>query len=186
MVINKLIKIKFGFTLVEILVSLFIIVTLTTVLLVNYHSTNRRAALITAAQKLASDIRLAQEYSLGSKEFKGQVPFGGWGVYFDINSPDRYIIFADQDPPSGDKKYNTGEEFKTIILPPGITIDSLTAFYSSFYSSVNTLSIVFFPPDPITHINSDYKKAKITLKEQQNNTTKTIEINFFGLIDAIN
>lgn len=162
----------------ELSVSIFIIAAMTGFFIVNFHNTNKRSELGAVKQKLASNIRLAQNYSLGSKTYDGiNTPAGGWGVHFSMSDPAHYIIFADKNAPDGNKIYNSGEAVETISLPDGITIDSLIP--------ANSIDIVFFPPDPKTYINGlDNSSAKIILKENINNSTAEISVNFFGLIDA--
>jgi len=146
--------------------------------MVNYHNTNKRSELGVIKQKLASDIRLAQNYSLGSKTYDDvNTPSGGWGVHFSLANPASYIIFADKDAPNGNQTYDAGEAIETKTLPAGITIDSL--------SPASVVDIVFFPPDPVTYINGlNNTSAQITLKENINNSTAEITVNFFGLIDT--
>lgn len=166
-----------GFTLVELLASIFIIALISGVFMVNYHNTNKRSQLKLAAQKLASDIRLAQNYSLGSKANGASAPKGGWGAHFDLAAPNQYIIFADQEDPNGSQTYEAGEEVEIKILPAGVAISAL--------SPANTVDIVFFPPDPITYVNASATAgAQITIAENINNSTAVISVNSFGLIDV--
>lgn len=175
----------YGFTLIELLVSIFIIALISGIFMVNYHNINKRSELKMAAQKLASDIRLAQNYSLGSKTYNGiNTPPGGWGVHLALAGPSNYIIFADQaetDFPNGDKTYDDGEAMEIKTLPAGATIDSI-----EIGGTPNPLAdIVFFPPDPQTYINgSGANSARIILKENLNNSTAAVTVNFFGLIDT--
>ena len=83
----------FGFTLIELIVSISIITLITGAFLTNYHSTNKRSELANSAQKMASDIRLAQQFGLNTKQFSGAVPKGGWGAYFNKATPFFYTIF---------------------------------------------------------------------------------------------
>lgn len=170
-----------GFTLIELLTSIFIIILITGMFMVNYHNTNKRSELGVVKQKLASDIRLAQNYSLGSKIYDGvTTPSGGWGVHFSLANPTSYIIFADKAAtgfPNGNQAYDTGEAVETKTLPVGVTINSL--------SPANAVDIVFFPPDPVTYINGlNNTTAEIVLKENINNSTAAVTVNFFGLIDT--
>ncbi|MBI2459339.1 MAG: prepilin-type N-terminal cleavage/methylation domain-containing protein [Parcubacteria group bacterium] len=169
---------NYGFTLIELLVSIFIVALLGGFFMVNYHDTNKRSELGMVKQKLASDIRLAQNYSLGAKTYDGlNTPGGGWGVHFDLADPTHYIIFADQEDPNGNQVYEDTEKIETKTLPVGITLDSL--------SPANTVDIVFFPPDPVTYVNSSaVTNAQITLRENINNSTAVITVNSFGLIDT--
>jgi len=179
---NKISSNNAGFTLVELLFSIFIIALISAVFMVNYHNTNKRSELKMAAQKLASDIRLAQNYSLGSKTYDGATtPSGGWGVHFSLADSTHYIIFADKDAPNGNQVYNSGEAIETKNLPAGVTISSLEVAGAP----VNSVDIVFFPPDPTTYVNTSiFTSAQINLRENINNSTTAVTVNFFGLIDA--
>jgi prepilin-type N-terminal cleavage/methylation domain-containing protein len=169
-----------GFTLVEMLVSIFIIATMSTIFLVNYHSTNKRSELGIIKQKVASDIRLVQNYSLGSKTYDGvNVPSGGWGIRFATSTPDSYIIFADINE---NKFYDQGEAIETKTLPAGITV--------SYLSGLDFYDIVFLPPDPECYINgygyydaTAVNYAHITLRENINNTEATIWVGHLGMIN---
>ncbi len=167
-----------GFTLIELLVSIFIIAAMSGFFMVNYHNTNKRSELGIVKQKLASDIRLAQNYSLGSKVYDGtNTPAGGWGVHFSLSDPAHYIIFADKNSPNGNQTYDAGEAVETKTLPAGVTINSL--------SPANTVDIVFFPPDPVTYVNgSPTTSAQITIRENITNSTAVITVNSFGLVDV--
>jgi prepilin-type N-terminal cleavage/methylation domain-containing protein len=163
-----------GFTLIEMIVGIFIIVTLTALLLVNYHSTNKKSELINAAQKLASDIRLAQQFSLGSKEFQGSVPAGGWGVSLN-SSENAYKIFADAD---GDGIYDSGsEDYKAVNMPQGI---SLSVFDCDTLNPKTQDSALFVPPDPDVVLSANKLCASLT----DGASSKNIEVNLLGLIDV--
>ena len=179
-IFNKL-KYNAGFTVVELLASIFIISLISGLFLVNYRVGDQQAKLINAAQKLASDIKLAQSYTLGLREFEGNFPNDGWGVRLEAGNSD-YIIFADTDVDEYD--YDIGEEYITIDLPENITIDSIT---DSMGGSISPLDIVFTPPDPITYINGASNAfADIVLKDSQTSLTKTITVNFLGMVDVVN
>ena len=168
----------------EILVSIFIIASISGIFMANYHSANKRSELINAAQKLASDIRLAQNYSLGSREFNNEAPAGGWGAYFNKATPGYYILFADINAPSGNQSYDAGEEFQQIPFPSGVSIDDIT---DTNTGALNKVAIAFLPPDPITYIAaSANNKAQITLRDANTGGTKTVEVNFLGLVEVIN
>ncbi len=185
-----------GFTLVEMLVSIFIVSVVAGIFLTNYHSTNKRSELNMTSQKIVSDIRLVQSYTLGAKEFDNIPPEGGWGIRM-MKDDIEYIIFADKDN-SG--KYRADEEgtidyenYAKIQLPIGITIKG---FNIDGNTQRNYLYIVFEPPDPETHINGasnenndslptgDADYAKIILI-RDNEDEKIILVNFFGLADIV-
>lgn len=172
---NKILNNYFGFTLVELLTSIVIIGIVSTVFIVNYRSSEEKSKIKMITQKAASDIRLAQSYSLASNEFNGSFPAGGWGVHFDVSAPNSYIIFADQD---GDRAYDADEKFKEVFLFGIVRLDSLSI-------AGNLADIVFLPPAPTTYINgAENSEAKIYFIDK-NNIKKSIQVNFLGLIDVI-
>lgn len=172
-----------GFTLIEFVVSLSIVALMSGIFLTNYHATNKRSELNVTVQKLVSDMRLAQNYSLGSKEYGSDVPVGGWGLYFNrISSPESYIIFADSD---GNMEYNSGESDvekggRIISLPTEISIKDIDIGHTT-----NFVNLTFLPPDPATNIwhGHNHSLMRITL-EESGGLTKVVEVNFFGLIEV--
>ena len=173
-----------GFSLVELLVSISIITLMSTLFLTNYHSTNERSALILAAQKLSSDVRIAQNKSLGSSEYgDDNIPTGGWGVHIEEGG-ENYTIFADDNGnytfDIGEDNISDGAEF--LKFPPNVTIKEINV--NSL--EVASLDVVFLPPNPVTFINGiGGASAEIILTESASLSTSIIEINYFGLIDNI-
>ncbi len=180
MKINKINK--YGFTLVELLVSLSIIILITTIFLANYKSTNKRSGLVLATQKLASDIRLIQTYSLGAKENNGIVPPGGWGIVFDktLDNNTSIIIFADDSSLDFTRALDGSEDVETVDFPEGIYIELLDTSIS-----VSKADLVFLPPKPTTYINANSTET-LNIQLSDGVSTTTIQVNQFGLIDVIN
>ena len=182
---------KKGFTLIEMIVSVSMIVMVTTLFIANYQTTNKRSDLIMTAQKLVSDIHQAQNHALGLYKYGSSVPAGGWGVHFNKAEGDQYLIFADVDAPGelGNMDYNLDEGdinsgARLIELPPLITISSIK-IGGLEKSSVN---ITFLPPDPQTNIydgTATSTEVLIELTESRDNTIKTIKANFLGLVEVI-
>lgn len=191
-------KSQSGFTLMELVVSLSIIGIISGVFLANFHYANQQGKVNMAAQKLASDIRQAQGYALGQKEFEAisDFPKGGWGVYLSKIPPDDdgYYIFADYGDGSGgdpDHEYDNGELFNQLGLPAGVNISQIRIDGNPR----NTLHITFIPPDPTVWIcrnasqcatENDGESAEITLIDSGGNYSKKIYINIFGLVDVGN
>ncbi len=153
--VNKLSKHIFskrrqkGFTLAELVISIFIIGMISGLVLSNYNKGRSGAELSITVQKAASDIRLMQNYtlSLNRNEKTGNIPGGGWGVVFDSASNDRYFFFADE---NDDHAYNSStENYSTINLPRNVVIDSI---YLNAAARSST-TIAFMPPDPTTYIS---------------------------------
>jgi prepilin-type N-terminal cleavage/methylation domain-containing protein len=179
---------KKGFTVIELVVSVAIISMVTAIFLVNYRSVNRRSDLTMISQKLVTDIRIAQNYSLGLARYglsgTSNIPSGGWGVYFDLQNygNNKYIIFADDNANGvydiGEANVNYGAA--TMDLPDNIIIQSLSVGYRA--------NVTFLPPDPVTTIKSevsDHPQLDITIKDLRSNNIKTIRINYLGLVEVI-
>jgi len=183
---------KSGFTIIELIVSIGIIAMVTGIFLANYSSANRRTDLTMTAQKMVTDIRLAQNYALGLTRYGSSgslnVPLGGWGVHFDLQNygNNKYVIFADD---NGDKLYESGEDnlqygAQVTVLPDNVVIDSIKLGPTTS----NKADITFLPPDPITTItgqSSSDSSVTIVLKDTKTNTVKTVRVNFLGLAEVI-
>ena len=126
---------KKGFTLVETLVVIVIIVILSLIILPNYNSIKEQLSFQRSASKLAQDIRVVQEMAMSAEELGGATPLGGYGI--SLLSRTFYTIFIDSD---GDGRYdNPAEKVEDIFLEDGIEIDNVSPALDA---------IVFFPPDP--------------------------------------
>ena len=159
-----------GFTLIELVVVIGIIVLLTALTLPNYRAGDKQLSLQRSVSKLSQDLRRAQEMAMSSREFIGAPPTfrGGYGIYFNLSQPGQYILFADLD---NENDYDTGEAVETLVLESKIIIDSL--------SPSGPLTIVFIPPDPTIVFSPDAAIASITVINEE---TKTVQINKAGLI----
>ncbi len=182
-----------GFTLAELMVSIFIIALVSAVSIANYHSAKQTGELNVTAQKLASDIRMAQNYALGLSEFNGSVPAGGWGVNI-AKSDNKYTIFVDSDNDGVFDTLAPNETYKIIYLPNGMTISSIRLEILGTFWSINTATnIIFIPPNPdinieclrnngsVLFLNLNYAEIEIS---DSNGHTKKILVNKFGLVDV--
>ena len=169
-----------GFTLIEILVVLAIIVIITGIVIFNVGLERQNSALLRSAQKLSLDLRRAQNYSLSSKVFNTLGVPCGWGVHFNGVGSTNYIIFADlatsADCSNRDflRASNGSEDFETVNLESGITISSLSS---------SLTDIVFTPPEPTVAFTPSQTSATITLINR-NSVTRVIIINKTGFISS--
>lgn len=169
-----------GFTLIEILVVLAIIVIITGIVIFNINSERQNSALLRSAQKLSLDLRRAQSFALSSKVFKTSGVPCGWGAHFNGVGSANYIIFADLavNPNCSDRDFiraaDGSEDFETINLEPGITVGSLSG---------GLTDVVFTPPDPIVTFTPDQTSASVTLTAK-NLTTRAIIVNKTGFISS--
>ena len=192
---NKIFN-KKGFTLIELIVSISIMTIISTLVMANYKTGGKSAELNMAAQKIVTDIRRVQEFTMGMKEFDDgatiEYPEGGWGIRFSVNSGenDKYIIFADTD--NDKKRIVVAENSQIINLPSDISFD---AFDIDGNISRNFAYITFVAPDPDIFIGgannennsslptNNAKQIKITIKNKDGKT-KDIVVNSFGLVEV--
>ena len=182
----------------ELLISIGIIATMSTLYIVNVRSYNQSGDLLNAAHEMANNIRLAQNFSLGLKEYDNAgtnvMPAGGWGLYMRrtaLDSPPEntfYIIYADWRN-NQLHWYSPDEYFRTINLPNGIRIQDLVLYnFSGGSNGRDNASITYQPPDPHVNIcrNSaqcDHWAMEIILEEIATSNTITVRLNVHGLVD---
>lgn len=144
-----------GFTLVEMLVVLFVIVTISTLVLINYRQGQRRLALQNVVQQLLLDIRRAQNMALQAMSYNSVTP-QRYGIYLSTTST-YYVLFADcsggtdfryNEPGTCGNSSNKPEKIEEITLPANIRIMNI------FSDAVppSPANITFEPPDPTTCI----------------------------------
>ena len=193
--VNKL-RISDGYTIIELLVSISIIAVISGVFLMNYKAADRQFLLNQAVQQVASDLRQAQNYALGQKEFNGTPPEGGWGIYFRRVNPndEYYILFADTATGSEAHLYDSGELYgngnkKEIFLPKDIVINN--NFFDSTPPGKVNATVTFIAPDASVWLCDDvtncttnnYNELEIELEDTKTGNTKRIKMNKYGLID---
>jgi len=86
------IKNQKGFTLVEMLVVIFIVAILSAATLAAIRQGNKRSSVLRAAQRVAQDLRDAQNRALAAVEFQGKVPCG-WGIEF-VRNQNYYLLLT--------------------------------------------------------------------------------------------
>lgn len=83
-----------GFTLVEMVVTLAIIVLITVVAISGQADFNRSITITDTAYTVALSVRQAQTYGLSSRTFSG-TNNAGYGAHFSASTPNTYLLFAD-------------------------------------------------------------------------------------------
>lgn len=162
-----------GFTLVELMVSLAIILALTTILLWHYPETSVKLTLVNMTHTTALLIREAQVR--GSAIDSVNSSLGGYGIYLSRATPNKIVLFGDTvdgsvpmpyNIPIGDSIYQSGspidETKTTTILSPGYAIEKIcvgTGFPFTCNDANNppisslTISFTRPLPTPIIFIN---------------------------------
>jgi len=202
---KKIYKSNKGYTIIEMLVSISIIAVISGVFFMNYKTADKQFLLDQGVQQLASDLRQAQNYALGQKEFNGTPPAGGWGIYFLETPPanQHYVLFADANGNNlFDGSDGTGENFgngnkKDIYYPQKIDMANIIITNSSGDSEPNNSTITFKAPDASIQIcdqtgscdetTDDFYQMEIIvdddIRPNQTGNTRSIIINQYGLID---
>lgn len=178
---------EYGFTMIELLTSLSIIVLLLLSYLANYRTSNQQAALNMSAYEMVSNFRIAQNNSLGLASHDGSKARGGWGIALSKAENRKYILFADRDDVSNHSYSGANETSFEYKLSSNVIIKDIL---DSSGGSHGGASVVFMPPDPTVFIRYDngvYDQATSTtviLEESASKRTKKVTINYFGLVDS--
>ncbi len=142
-----------GFTMAEIIVVIFIFITITTLVLASFRRGEQRAQFLLVTEQIASDIRGMQIQTLTGIIEEEIVATGGHGLYFDTDQNSQYILFRD----NGDEVYDVGAGdviLETVQFPENFSLSSLTT---------NPLTIVFKPPKPTIYINGEQSITQIQI-----------------------
>jgi len=163
-----------GFTLIEMLVVIAIIGILSLIIIANYRLFENRLALQRSATRISQALRMAEEMAMAAKSSdscQGNIPSGGYGVYFNQNSQEIYI-FADC---NGDNKLtNSSERIARVKLEPDIRIEKMVS---------SPLNVVFQSPSPDVTITNNASAAMVLISIIGDPTvSKSIVINKSGLI----
>ncbi|OGZ69545.1 MAG: hypothetical protein A3F47_00970 [Candidatus Staskawiczbacteria bacterium RIFCSPHIGHO2_12_FULL_38_11] len=185
-------KSKAGFTMIEILVVISIVIILPTVIIANFPQIKHQFSLSRVTYKFAQDLRSAQNLAISSVHYEDS--FGqsrdvtGYGVYVDINNfgNTRYVIYADQSP--GDQQYQYGggdysvSDVDFSLTEPGVVIKQINNVFN------NTASINFNPPNPdttITALNQGANSVEVVFALSSDlANTRTVFVNTSGLIEV--
>ena len=109
---------KRGFTLIELIVTIGTFALLTTSLVGNMRNTTKSVVLNNLANRVVTEIRGAQNYSLSSVSVGGA--FVPYGVSFDAATPKSFVFFMDK---NGNGQYDAPTELiNTLQLQIGNTI----------------------------------------------------------------
>jgi len=141
-----------GFTIIELVVTTSILVIVSTLIFVDYPGFQSNISLKKAAQEVALTIRQAQVYGLGVREFQtGTGIYPGYGVHFDVASPDAFVLFADI---NSDNIYSGAQENVELFkIQTGEKISDICV--SGGACGFNTADIIFFRPKPLVVIKAN-------------------------------
>jgi prepilin-type N-terminal cleavage/methylation domain-containing protein len=182
-----------GFTLVEVVVTMAILIIFSGIL-VGYNQTSSRQLILVSYQaKLMSLISRAKSLStstfldnLNSSYNPGDPITCAYGAHVDKTSGEIFI-FRDMavDCQSSDNKYSGNSERNN--LTGDLNIFKLDFKTSEFMSETDLNDVIFIPPDPKVIINSDINivQAQIGLKLKNSDASKVIiKVNNVGQIST--
>jgi prepilin-type N-terminal cleavage/methylation domain-containing protein len=132
-----------GFTFVELMITVSIMLLLLMLSFPFYTSINKKLTIDRAATRLVQDIRRTQEMSMSAQEFNNSYPKGGYGMYFsDSSSNNKYYIFADV---NGNHIYDSGELVEEVKIEGTIKITGKTTGFND---------VTFLAPEPRTFLTN--------------------------------
>ena len=172
---------KKGFTLIEALLSLSIIATLSSLLVANYKVSDNYSSLLNFQTSLTSDLETIKWKAVNSEYYNNQLPVY-WSIYLEEGSSS-YQIFADLDGDFmvdsnetdsyfGAKQYSSSNNsINKISLSDEVVVSFSTAsgfpvFYNNIALSTSTSDLI------------------VELKNNESNMAKLIISNSFGLNDS--
>lgn len=192
-----------GFTLVEAIVVIAIMVTLTAILLGYSRNSEKQIIFFKEESLLIGSILRAKGFAI--ETFQPQINPGvslpselicGWGIHFNSND-NEYSIFQDLvpsgDPPSycdtpAAGNFNVADKiFETFRLNSNIIVIAQLDVNPG-PSNNSTLDITFKPPDPrvvFTPSTSNTIEALIKLKLTDNSRCSLIKVNKGGRVEVI-
>lgn len=189
-------KIKKGFSLVELLVVVSIATLMLTALVFQQNKWNDKLSVNTQVYEMGLMLRQAQVYGLGVREYAGGVgdKFDkAYGVHFDTNTPDRYYFFADANKNS---KFDASEVIETKIFTRGVRINRVCGRVGASQNCGGALtqaSATFLRPEPkavIKFINNGgnelptYSAPLDVYLRSANGTENSIQVNSNGYISV--
>lgn len=183
-----------GFTVIELMVTITIVVLVTGIVLIQYSSFNSSVLLTSQAYAIAFDLRETQSIAI-SVRGNGASFREEYGLYFDINAPNQYLLFQD----NGSAKpavYNAGEEVgNPNIVDPRFVIEDfcINGSFGQRCASeglvADDLSVTFKRPDfDAAFANSDgtnnITSAEIFVTPLNGNGIRVITITNAGQISV--
>jgi type II secretory pathway pseudopilin PulG len=178
-----------GFSIIEILLVIFMILFFTGLTLTNYKSGGKHFALHRSANQLSQDIRRTGQKAMSTAicdECGDIIPNGGYGIYFEKGTVNgkKYILYADDVIVNG--RYDDGSDHKIgeeILLERGVYIHSIEIDENP----TTIASVNFLAPEPTINISDGAiwgDKLVITLAlETEPTATVTVEANTAGLVE---
>ncbi|MEK7665014.1 MAG: hypothetical protein AAB361_02660 [Patescibacteria group bacterium] len=181
-----------GITLVEIIVTIFIITLFSGIIISDFPKIKKQFALSSATHKLAQDLRRAQDMGLSGTQpldpDGNPLLIKGFGLYINLNPIDgnnkQYIIYGDK---NGNQQYDPLVDYNLDLID--MDIESKGVIIKGLYNALeDRVSINFSPPNPktsISNLDPGFSRIKIVLSLEYNSAvTREIYVNTSGLIET--
>ena len=195
-----------GFTLIELMVTLAIVVLATGLVMIRYASFNSSVLLTSQAYEVAFDLRETQSLAV-SVRGNQSVFRQEYGMHFDITSPNQYILMQDSNSGSNDQDLRSGATYieydedemvgNPIVIDPRFTMIDICATGMSggrvCYSEENYpsfITVAFARPDFDAIMHGDgigqLSSAEIIFGpgDGQSEITRSVVINASGQISV--
>lgn len=177
---------RFGYTLIEIVVVLAIIASITTLSTVSFREGNRLFSLDAAAEQIINDIERAKNNALSGKSAN---KIRGYGLRISLSSNAQYAIFADRESGTDTCKRTVDDVMTEVQLPAGIIIDDVIiedpvngdeypGYIEPCFTVFNGEFFIKDPPAPAP-VSAE---ISIVLKDMISGKIKIIKINPLGLV----
>ncbi len=197
-----------GFTLIELIVSIFIITLVSGVIIFQYTKFDGQLLLKNLAFEVALSVRDAQQRGVTAQDTKVGATTYAYGVHFTHAAPTQYIIFRDA---NNDRTYDAGEAVSTFTMSRGNSIKPLPSPLSSGRGGlcagdrdsggifnreecwISTLDVMFVRPNPDAFFArtgtlpspvGTISEVEITLINSRNTIERSVRITNTGQVSV--
>lgn len=163
---------KEGFTLMDLIVSMGIMIVITAVAMANFRAGQRNDSVRQSSSITASLLRKAQTMSLsGAKLLDGTYPQGGYGIRLGNEDTNKIILFADK---NGNYIYDSGE-----------MVDSKKFTRGVFFTLEESLDVVFPPLLSSVYFNGEDSPFYVSIGFSAENATISRNVLIYRLSGQI-